>query len=65
MNISLSSFTPENFISRDGFGRLVLLQLAHSLHPPRLNLVLTVLGLVWFGYVYLVTTAGFVADQLM
>ena len=22
-------------------------------------------GLIWFGYVYLVTTAGFVADQLM
>ena len=21
-------------------------------------------GLIWFGYVYLVTTAGFVADQL-
>ena len=32
---------PENLVSRDGFGRPVLLQLAHSLHPAGLNLALT------------------------
>ena len=29
MNISLSAFAPENFVSRDGFGSPVLRQLAH------------------------------------
>ena len=40
MNISLSAFVPENFVSRDGFGSPVPRQLAH-LHSLRLNLVLT------------------------
>ena len=38
MNISLSPFAPENLVSRDGFGRPVPRQRAHSL-------------LVWSGHV--------------
>ena len=30
INISLSPFAPENLVSRDGFGRPVLRQPAHS-----------------------------------
>ena len=32
MNTSLSPFAPENFVSGDGFGRLIPRQSAHS--PP-------------------------------
>ena len=39
MNICLSAFAPENFVSRDGFGRPVPRQPVHS--TLRLNLVLT------------------------
>ena len=38
---SLSPFAPEKLVSRDGFGRSVLRQPAHSLHAGRLNLVLS------------------------
>ena len=38
---SLSPFAPEELVSRDGFGRPVLRQPAHSLRAGRLNLVLS------------------------
>ena len=41
MNISLSSFAPENLVSRDGFGRPVSRQPAHSLHSGRIWSLLT------------------------
>ena len=41
MIISLSPFTPDGLVSRDGFGRPIPRQSAHSPHSVRLNLVLT------------------------
>ena len=41
MLFSLSPFAPEKLVSRDGFGRSVLRQPAHSLQAGRLNLVLS------------------------